>query len=167
MNLALLNLLFAMSIVPVAQFGDIPQVVDSVPLNVLQVDGEQVRGSFPLPEQDAKFSLNGAWQLSWDDTVGQALVGNIKACDIRFRVIDGTVTGEFVGPVAGTERNAIIDGQIVEHGDGYLLTFQQRESGYVCSYQICWPNSRSFTEALGVWHDTRGRSGNFSFLRYQ
>lgn len=162
MNLALLHLLVTLTIVPVAQFDELPSTGDELPLGV-----EQVRGSFPPPAEGESFSLNGLWQLSWDDTVGQELTGDIKTCDIRFRVIDGTVAGQFDGRVAGTLRDAIIDGQLVEHQDGYLLTFQQRESGYICSYQICWPASSSMTEVVGVWHDTKGRSGNFSFLAYQ
>ncbi|WP_425397940.1 hypothetical protein [Aeoliella sp.] len=167
MNLAVLNLLVALTIAPVAEFGAIPHIPDSNPDFADSRFVEPVRGSFRPAAPEEGFSLNGMWQLSWDDTVGRELTGEVKNCNIRFRVIDGKVEGQFDGRVAGTLRDAIIDGQLVEHADGNLLTFQQREQGYVCSYQIGWPASSSLTEVVGVWHDSKGRSGNFSFLAYQ
>ena len=108
-------------------------------------------------------SLNGSWQLAWDDTVNTDLDNEDKTCNVQFHEIDQNLTGEFVGPVAGTARNAIISGTIEGVGDQRLLSFQQRENGYVCSYQA------TLTEGpiLGVWHDTRSRSGTFRLLKNQ
>jgi hypothetical protein len=110
----------------------------------------------------------GQWQLTWDDQIGQELTGDTKTCDIMFRVVDGTVDGRFVGPVANSERDEIIDGRLHNSASGRLLTFAQREAGYVCSYQIFWSNSaEDLSKVVGVWHDTKGRSGNFTLRKYQ
>ncbi|MCA9261052.1 MAG: hypothetical protein KDA61_17675 [Planctomycetales bacterium] len=111
--------------------------------------------------------LDGDWQLRWDDTVDASLDGGVKSCSIRLQAVDGRLQGAFVGPVAGRERNAILEGQLINHGTGSLLQFYQRESGYVCSYQLCWPQGEPITDAVGVWHDTQGRYGSFALLKYQ
>jgi hypothetical protein len=126
-----------------------------------------VLGSYAPPGSDQVFSLNGSWQLSWDDEVGSELTGEIKTCELRLRAVDGHLSGNFVGLVAGTERDAIITGTLTELPGGGVLHLEQRESGYLCSYQIGWPAGGHLTQAVGVWHDTKGRSGNFSVLKQQ
>ncbi|MEM6798435.1 MAG: hypothetical protein AAF589_02885 [Planctomycetota bacterium] len=135
----------------------------------ISLEGDIARGytrwladSATLPQAQVE-TVTGRWQLQWDDDVGQELVDDVKTCELSLKAIDNVVTGEFVGPVAGSERQAILEGHI--HGDdaGSLFTFTQREAGYVCSYQIFWSNADlDRSEVVGVWHDTRGRSGNFT-----
>lgn len=128
---------------------------------------DDVRAGFPPIQNEQAFAIDGSWQLSWDDSIGTELTGEIKSCDIRFSEIDGRVSGKFMGPVAGTERNAAIDGELVKRGDQYVLIFLQRESDYVCSYQMCWNRYGGIAESVGVWCDSKGRNGNFSLLKYQ
>lgn len=106
-------------------------------------------------------SLGGSWQLSWNDDVKDETFQ--KSCDIKFDDVDGTLTGSFVGPVAGRKRDAIISGHLEGSGTTRILTFQQRESGYICSYQ----GIENGGEISGVWHDTENRSGSFRLLKYQ
>lgn len=107
--------------------------------------------------------LTGEWQLAWDDTVNAELDNEDKICTVKFREFDRSISGEFIGPVAGTERNAIIIGRISGGGTKRILSLEQRESGYVCSYQAI----DSGGEIRGVWHDTRGGSGDFRLLKHQ
>ena len=114
------------------------------------------------------FDVSGQWQLSWDDEIAGELTGELKQCDVMFRSIDGKLGGQFVGPVAGRERDAIIQGEVHETGSGQLLIFTQREAGYLCSYQVFWSNTSVDRSAeVGVWHDSEGRSGNFNLMKYQ
>ena len=113
-------------------------------------------------------SLFGKWQLEWDDQVGEQLIGDIKTCTIDFQCIDAEITGNFDGPVAGRERNALLRGHIFSQPTGNLVQFQQHEPGYVCSYQIYWSNTNDDrSQVVGVWHDTQGRSGNFKLMKFQ
>lgn len=107
--------------------------------------------------------LSGQWQLTWDDTVDGELDPEEKNCTVDFKEVDGSLSGRFVGPVAGSERDAIITGKIHGAGSGRIVNFQQRESGYVCSFQAIDAGG----EIVGVWHDTRNRSGDFRLLRHQ
>ena len=110
-----------------------------------------------------KRSLDGQWQLTWDDHVDSQLDREDKTCTIKFADVDGVLTGQFLGLVAGTERDAVITGKLEGDGATRVLTFQQRESGYVCSYQAIDDGG----EINGVWHDTRNRSGDFRLLKLQ
>lgn len=112
----------------------------------------------PVPD------FNGSWQLAWDDTLDGSFVDINKACSVDFKVVNGTITGTFLGSVLGTERDAIFTGEVF---GGYpaLLTFTQREPGYSCTYQVFWSPSESVP--VGTWHDTRGASGEFTFLKQQ
>ena len=55
--------------------------------------------------------MNGKWQLTWDDKVDGRLDREDKLCTVELKEIDGQITGEFDGPVAGTMRDAIITGR--------------------------------------------------------
>ncbi|QDU56242.1 hypothetical protein [Aeoliella mucimassa] len=114
-----------------------------------------------------EYTLDGGWQLSWDDQVGQELSGEVKTCEIRLRHVGSKVTGRFSGRVAGTMRNAILEGELIHQSGGYVFLLQQHEPDYVCTYQICWTESQGITDKVGVWTDTKGRSGNFSVLKLQ
>jgi hypothetical protein len=103
-------------------------------------------------------SCSGQWQLTWDDRIDSRLDEEQKSCTIEFMEIDGSLTGRFVGPVAGSERDAIIGGRIDGEGPCRIFCFEQRENGYVCSYQAIDNGG----EITGVWHDTKNRSGDFS-----
>ena len=108
-------------------------------------------------------SLSGTWQLSWDDDVDSKMANHDKNCSIEFSDVDGELTGRFIGLVAGTERDAVITGRFLGTGNQRILSFRQIEPGYVCSYQAIDQGG----EIRGVWHDTRGASGDFSLLKYQ
>ncbi len=113
-------------------------------------------------------TLSGHWQLRWDDEIGDTLVGEVKQCTVRLREIDGQLAGEFVGPVAGHQRNAILSGDVFRQAGGTLLSLRQRETGYACSYQVHWQATElDRALAVGVWHDSEGRNGNFSLLKLQ
>ena len=115
----------------------------------------------------AEYSLAGSWQLNWDDQVGQELTGEVKTCEIKLQHVGDKVTGTFVGRVAGTERNAILEGELIHQSGGYVFVLKQHEPDYVCIYQICWTEGRGVTDTVGVWCDTKGRTGNFSVLKSQ
>ena len=121
---------------------------------------DSVRPSFHVP---SKSRLNGPWRLEWDDEVGGTTTDYPHQCTIVFSDIDGTVSGRFSGPVAGRERTAIISGKLEGEGQHPVLVFQQREHGYVCSYQAIDQGGA----ILGVWHDTKNRSGDFRLLKHQ
>ena len=126
------------------------------------------RADFIQLDPCAAATVTGNWKLSWDDEVGQELVGDLKTCDLSLHSIEDQVSGTFSGPVAGRERDAIIRGRLYCQPRGKLLLLQQCETGYICSYQIFWDNNAADqSKALGVWHDTAGRSGNFTLLRHQ
>ena len=106
-------------------------------------------------------NLSGSWQLSWNDDLKDESFS--KTCDIKFQDIDGQLNGSFVGPVEGCERDAIITGSLEGEGQARILSFQQRERGYICSYQGIDKGGA----ITGVWHDTQNRSGRFMLLKYQ
>ncbi len=108
-------------------------------------------------------SLDGNWELTWDDTVDRELDNEDKSCNLKIKEIGHWLTGDFIGPVAGVERNAIITGTIEGSGNQRVLSFQQRENGYLCSYQATLTDG----PIVGVWHDTQNRSGTFRLLKYQ
>ena len=108
-------------------------------------------------------TLVGKFELAWDDSVDPTLDEPPKTCVIEFNEIDGKLNGNFIGPVAGTNRNAIISGRLEGEGTSRILTFQQREEDYICSYQAI-DNGGAI---VGVWHDTKNRSGSFRLLKYQ
>ena len=119
---------------------------------------EMGRGGFPQRRE-----LDGKWQLAWDDVVDDRLDGEDKVCAIELREIGGVITGQFIGDVAGRPRDGFLSGRLEGTGPSRLLTFQQREEGYVCSYQAFDAGG----EIRGVWHDTQNRSGTFRLLRFQ
>lgn len=104
---------------------------------------------------------SGSWQLSWNDDLTSDEFN--KTCVIKWEDINGVVQGDFVGEVAGRERQAIISGRHEGFEQTRILTFQQREKGYVCSYQATDRGGA----IQGVWHDTQNRSGRFQMLKYQ
>ena len=121
----------------------------------------------PLVIQPVPATLTGKWVLTWDDKVDTELDDNVHTCRLSLHNINQQLTGEFIGPVTGRIRDAVIEGRIHEHSSGSLLEFKQHEADYVCSYQIAWTNGAHLTQAIGVWHDTQGRSGNFNLQHEQ
>lgn len=105
--------------------------------------------------------LKGTWQLSWNDDLNDGEFQ--KSCVVEFQDKDDVLNGKFIGPVAGRERDAILSGRLEGGGATRILTFQQREDGYICSYQGTISNDG----ITGVWHDTQNRSGKFQMLKYQ
>lgn len=108
--------------------------------------------------------MNGQYRLTWDDKVDGRVEPNDKLARIKIHVVGEEVFGEFVGPIAGQNRKATIVGRVEGGADPTnLFTFRQREPGYTCSYQMTL-GTGSF---VGVWHDTKGRSGDFLLMKYQ
>ena len=105
-------------------------------------------------------TLGGSvWILSWDDTVDATLDGAGKRCEVALDSIDAAVTGRFHGPVLGVERECVFTGELAAGGG--LLILQQREPGYVCSYQL----GRAGLGWSGTWRDNRGRAGTAALHR--
>lgn len=101
----------------------------------------------------------GVWTLSWDDTVDGTLDEAEKRCEVALDSIDAAVTGRFHGPVLGVERECVFTGELAAGGG--LLLLQQREPGYVCSYQL----GRAGLGWSGTWRDSRGRAGTAALHR--
>lgn len=149
-------------------------VVACVVVSLLMLPAAQIEVSCPVhpPAQEAttcgaEYSLEGTWQLRWNDELGAAKVEGDKVCNLRLRADGDRLVGEFVGPVAGTQRDAEFTGMLHRGGEHCLLTLEQREAGYVCCYQLSWPADKGFADAVSVWHDTRGGRGSFAILKYQ
>ena len=107
--------------------------------------------------------IDGEYRLQWDDAIDGQIDSVDKVCLVRIQVRGQRVTGEFIGPVAGENRKAKIEGRVEGSRGTSLFTFRQVERGYTCGYQMTL-GTGSF---LGVWHDTKGRSGDFILLKYQ
>ncbi len=157
MQLILLSVAMALAVQPAINVD----LADSTRQPIGLVTGEAV-----VPPA-AEYSLAGSWQLSWDDQVGQELTGEVKTCEINLQHIGNKVAGRFGGRVAGTLRNAILEGELIHQSGGYVFVLKQHEPDYVCTYQICWTEGRGVTDTVGVWCDTKGRTGNFSVLKCQ
>lgn len=99
--------------------------------------------------------------LQWDDSLDGDLERPFKQCVVEIERIDRTLSGHFVGNVLGTVRTATFTGEAVGHestpGDGALWMLQQREPGYVCSYQLSASPHESWD---GTWRDSKGRTGS-------
>ena len=120
------------------------------------------QGSSTLGKRDRSeaTTLGGSvWILSWDDTVDGILDGAEKRCQVTLDSIDAAVTGRFHGPVLGVERECVFTGELAAGGG--LLILQQREPGYVCSYQL----GRAGLGWSGTWRDNRGRAGTAALHR--
>lgn len=121
--------------------------------DTVALDTRQPCNCAPAGPAAPKQTPEAHWTLTWDDTVNETLDRTDKRCQIALSTVDSTVTGRFRGPVMGKERRAVFTGEVAQ--GGALLILQQREAGYVCSYQ--------FTAAhkgwKGTWRDSRGRSG--------
>lgn len=141
---------------------DIPDAIRSGLFADSQPPADWNTGEEPF---ELALDYSGAWQLSWDDQIDGTYDDVGKACSLELKVVNGVISGKFLGPVEGTERNAIITGEV--HGEyPALLTFIQREPGYSCSYQLWWAPSEK-TPPTGTWIDSRGASGEFTLLRQQ
>lgn len=143
------KLLSVLLVVPLVAAGQdlVPPTADSpTPLRSCILEPQ------PLPA----FPVARAWSLEWDDSLDGELEAVGKRCRLHLDVIDGTVTGRFEGPVMGSVRTATFTGELIGAGAGNLLLLQQREPGYVCSYQL----SRTDAERWhGTWRDSRGGTG--------
>ena len=116
------------------------------------------RPSVPHPNR-----LTGKWQLQWNDQIECDPTEFPHTCSMELEEVDGVVNGKFIGPVAGRQRDAILTGNLDGDDNCRVLVFQQREEGYLCSYQAIDRGGA----IIGVWHDTQNRSGTFKMLRYQ
>lgn len=101
-------------------------------------------------------SPRGAFLLQWDDTVDEQLPEGSKSCWVELERVDAVVTGRFLGPVLGESRRATFTGEVAGDEAGGLMMLQQREAGYVCSYQLTFDGRRSWR---GTWRDSKGRAG--------
>ena len=99
------------------------------------------------------------WTLTWDDSLDDTIEDVGKRCSLTLEAVDSVVTGRFDGPVLGTQRRATFTGELSEGGT--LLLLQQREPGYVCSYQL----TSAGAGWLGTWRDSRGASGTAKLAR--
>lgn len=140
------------------------QQSDSQPVDVPQsVRTTQMVDSVWHGSNQPLRQLTGKFRLEWNDEIGDIPEQFPHVCSIEFKEINSEISGDFIGPVAGRERDAIISGRLEGFGPSRVLVFQQREEGYVCSYQAIDNGG----EILGVWHDTQNRSGRFRLLKYQ
>lgn len=99
--------------------------------------------------------------LQWDDSLDGDLERPFKQCVVEIQRIDRALTGRFVGNVLGSARMATFTGEAVGGGEASaqcdLWMLQQREPGYVCSYQL----SPSVLDSWdGTWRDSEGRTGS-------
>lgn len=128
------------------------------------VDG-QIRERL-IPKEKNALNLTGAWRIDWDDQIDGKLANTGKRCFVKLVMKGQKLSGEFKGRVVGQQRDAKFTGEVFSNGRAPLIQLVQREKGYSCSYQIYWepgPNK----VPRGVWHDTRGASGEFSLLKFQ
>ena len=116
--------------------------------------------SVPPPDL-ATLPFESRWTLTWDDVVDDSASGPEKVCTVQLEAAEGVLAGRFVGPVAGTVRQAVITGSLLPPAPESLLTLRQCEPGYTCLYQARRLPNGTF---LGVWHDTRGGSGDFTLV---
>ncbi|MEM9801425.1 MAG: hypothetical protein AAGA20_13950, partial [Planctomycetota bacterium] len=100
------------------------------------------------------------YRLWWDDSLDGDLERPCKQCIVELQRVDRTLTGRFVGTVLGEARTATFTGESVGStsppGRGDLWILQQREPGYVCSYQLSPSRHGAWN---GTWRDSRGRTG--------
>jgi len=109
--------------------------------------------------------MTGVWRIEWDDSIDGKMNANPKSCDVKLEFEGRKISGAFEGKVLGKDRDAKFEGTILGT-EKPLIRFVQREGDYSCSYQISWvPKEGSVP--TGVWHDTNGSSGEFTFLKYQ
>ena len=141
-----------------SQISDSQQAVEKLPQSIRSTDKVD-----SVWYGSNRSRLNGKWQLAWSDEIDEVPVEYPHVCNIEFKEINGMINGEFIGPVAGRERDAIISGSLQGSGQVKVLMFQQRERGYICAYQAIEKGG----EILGVWHDTQNRSGRFRLLKHQ
>ncbi|TWT36893.1 hypothetical protein KOR34_18380 [Posidoniimonas corsicana] len=128
--------------------------------------------SVPTPEAGRAVAVapnySGQWRLDWDDVVDGSLAAEPKSCTVRLKCVAGELSGDFIGPVAGRERDAVIRGEVSHSVEGSLLTFKQVEEGYACCYLVFLSATTADASAqTGVWHDTRGGAGEFRLLKHQ
>ena len=115
--------------------------------------------------QEKLINLSGAWRIDWDDSIDGKLSDSPKKCFVKLDTRGRKLTGEFKGRVVGQKRNARFTGEVFGTNIP-LIQLTQREKGYTCVYQIYWapgPNK----VPRGVWHDSRGASGEFSMRKFQ
>jgi hypothetical protein len=109
------------------------------------------------PGSDAPSASPAIWEMSWDDAVDASLSLRSKGARLTLTVVRGRVNGAFIGEVAGTTRDAIFTGEAIGSGSTSLVLLQQHEPDYACAYQL---QAQGDGRLSGVWHDTRGRSGD-------
>jgi hypothetical protein len=119
-------------------------------------------GLVDVPWAKGGFPVAGEYALMWDDTLDGKVSESDKVCRIRIKLNGAKVIGEFVGPIMGEYRKAKIEGRVAVAASPIgLFTFRQIESGYSCAYQMT-VGTGAF---IGVWHDTKGRRGDFLLNR--
>lgn len=95
--------------------------------------------------------------LQWDDSLDGDLNRPFKQCVVEIQRIDKTLSGRFIGDVLGEPRTATFTGEAAGTGQDSLWILQQREPGYLCSYQL---SSSRLGAWDGTWRDSRGRTGS-------
>ena len=116
-------------------------------------------------EAEKVINLSGAWRIDWDDSIDGKLSAKPKKCFVKLTANGRKLTGEFKGRVVGQKRDARFTGEVFGTNNP-LIQLTQREKGYTCVYQIYWsPGPNRIPR--GVWHDSRGASGEFSMLKFQ
>lgn len=108
--------------------------------------------------------MDGEYQLQWDDKVDGKVESTGLKCTFRLEHVGTQVMGEFLQGLPGDGRKALLAGRMnTVPGKPSVLNFWQVEKGYTCSYEI----TVGVVPIQGVWHDTKGRRGDFTMQRYQ
>ena len=100
--------------------------------------------------------------MSWDDRIDGRLEEGLHECTCLLTHANGKISGTFIGPVGGTEREAVLTGEFFARGA--LATLQQHEDGYVCAYQL---QASGEGVHFGTWRDTKGRRGEVKLVRVE
>ena len=90
---------------------------------------------FPgLPRVEPGVAIPSDWILAWDDAIDDDVPPGAKQCVVELSFANGRVAGRFIGTVAGSERDAVLTGEIVSDSAATLLQLRQDEPGYTCAY---------------------------------
>jgi hypothetical protein len=117
------------------------------------------------------FSFNtGTYRIYWDDEIDHELKGN-KRCEIEVKLVNGKLSGKFSGL---QDREARLTGTLNSIKNATIVSFQQIEDNYICSYQVLFAPQPVTSDGLGdrapvfmgVWQDTNRRSGDFAIVKY-
>ncbi len=134
-------------------FSPVGGSAQSVPRNSSALDSPNA----PAMERMGVTPAGGTWRLDWDDKVDGLVQADFKTCEVNLTFGRAGIEGSFHGQVLGVTRNASFKGDLLTGSGCRLLVLRQVEVGYVCAYQFQSIDARTY---VGVWHDTRGESGD-------